>query len=177
MKNIINALCLVASFLPLACGSAEQSAGTKPASTSQTLSVVGACTFMACGGLPSNLAATPSVECASASSADSSDGCAWSAGDDSSVSYRACAANECPAAPAVDCPDDTVRSSQQCGSENGAACAWTTVCTPPRATAPCEVANGCGPQPQLGVICRDGSSGDLACVTNGETCSWQRTCD
>ncbi len=174
MKNIVIGLGLIASFLPLACGSADQSVDAKsPPNTSQTLSAVGACAFAACGSLPSSLASTPSVTC----SAAASDSCAWSKSDDSSVSYRACAASECPAAPAIDCPAGTVRSSQQCGSENDAACAWTTVCTPARDTTPCANANACGPQPQLGVICSDGSTGDLACVTNGQTCSWQRSCD
>jgi hypothetical protein len=70
-----------------------------------------------------------------------------------------------------------VRSSQECGSQNDAACTWTTVCVPPRATTPCPDQNGCGPEPALGVICSDGSTGGLACVTDGQKCSWQRTCD
>ncbi|HEY0465234.1 MAG TPA: hypothetical protein VGC79_13555, partial [Polyangiaceae bacterium] len=115
MKNIIIGLCLSASFLPLACGSADQPASAKsPSTSSQTLSAVGACAFAACGSLPSNLASTPSVKC----SGPASDSCAWSERDDTSVSYRACSASECPVAPAVDCPPGTVHSSQQCGSEN-----------------------------------------------------------
>ncbi|MET0791531.1 MAG: hypothetical protein ABW061_08430 [Polyangiaceae bacterium] len=174
MKNIIIGLGLMASFVPLACGSADQSPGAKsPSSTSQTLSAVGACEFLACGSLPSNLASTPSVKC----SGPAADSCAWSASSGATSSYRACATSECPAAPALDCPSGTVRASQQCGSENDAACAWTTVCTPPRDTTPCPDADGCGAQSELGVICADGSTGGFACVTNGQTCSWQRTCD
>jgi len=176
MKNIVIGLCLSASFSSLACGNADQTAGAKsPSPTSQTLSVVGACAFAACGSLPSNLASTPRVKCSSASS----DSCAWSASsnDDGVSSYRPCSDSECPDAPAVTCPAGSVHSSQQCGSENGAACAWTTDCVPPRDTTPCPDANGCHAQPELGVICSDGSNGALVCVTNGQTCSWQRNCD
>lgn len=173
MKNIVIGLWLSGSFLSLACGNADQGAKS-PAATSQTLSAVGACAFAACGSLPSNLASTPSVRC----SGPASDSCAWSASADHDVSsYRACSASECPDAPALDCPAGSVHSSQNCGSENGAACAWTTVCVPPRDTTPCPDANGCGAQAELGVICKDGSSGALVCVTNGQTCSWQRSCD
>ena len=175
MKSIVIGLGLVASFLPLACGSADQTGGAKaPTSTRQTLSAVGSCEFAECGSMPSNLSSTPSVKCSSASS----NSCAWSASKpDDSVSYRPCTASECPAAPAVDCPAGTVHSSQQCGSENDAACAWTTVCTPARDTTPCPDANGCGAQTEIGVICADGSNGAQVCVTNGQTCSWQRNCD
>jgi len=172
MKNIIIGFCFSASLLALACGSADQPTGAKsPSTTSQTLSTVGACTFEACGSVPSNLASTPSVKC----SGTSGDNCDWEASG--SVSYRPCAASECPAAPAVDCPAGTVRSTQQCGSENDAACAWTTTCVPPRDTTPCPNPDGCGPQTELGVICQDGSTGEQVCVTNGQSCSWQRSCD
>ena len=176
MKSIVFiGLGLSASFLPLACGSADQSGGAKsPSSTRQTLSAVGGCEFAACGSLPSNLSSTPSVTCSSGSS----ESCAWAASDaDATTSYRPCSASECPAAPALACPPGTVHSSQQCGSENDAACAWTTVCSPPRDTTPCPDANSCGPQLEIGVICSDGSNGALVCVTNGQTCSWQRNCD
>lgn len=175
MKNIVVGLGIIASFLPLACASSDPGSGAKsPASTSQTLTAVGDCAFSACGSVPSSLGSEPSVKC----SAGSSDSCAWSASsDDTVVSYRPCAASECPAAPAIDCPAGTVSSSQQCGSENDAACAWTTVCVPPRDTTPCPNADGCGAQPELGVICKDGSNGALVCVTNGQKCSWERNCD
>ncbi|HKO52748.1 MAG TPA: hypothetical protein VJV79_33805 [Polyangiaceae bacterium] len=175
MKSIVIGLYLGASTLPLACGNADQPAAPKsPSATNQTLSTVGACTFSACGSLPSNLASTPSVKCAGRSS----DSCDWSAsGADGSTSYRPCSSSECPPAPAIDCPNGSVHSSQQCGSENEAACAWTTVCVPPRDTTPCPDPDGCGAQTQIGVICNDGSNGAQVCVTNGQTCSWQRSCD
>jgi len=174
MKNIV-ILCLSAAFSVFACGSADQPAGAKsPSITSQTLSAVGACTFVACGSLPSSLASTPSVKC----SPLVSDACTWAANDESATSsYRPCAASECPSAPAIDCPAGSVHSSQQCGSENDAACVWTTVCTPPRDTTPCPDPDGCGPQFAIGVICKDGSTGGQVCVTNGQNCSWQRSCD
>jgi hypothetical protein len=177
MKSIVIGLGLSASFsfLLLACGGVDQTGGAKePSSTHQTLSVVGGCEFAACGSPPSSLASAPSVKCSDVSSGS----CEWSAtGDSGSTSYRPCSASECPAAPALDCPAGTVHSSQQCGSENGAACAWTTVCTPPRDTTPCPDVNSCGAQIAIGVICSDGSTGALACVTDGHTCSWQRNCD
>jgi hypothetical protein len=175
MKSIVIALSFSAALLSIACGSADQSAGANtPSHTHQTLSAVGGCEFAACGSLPSTLASAPSVECSN----ETSDSCAWSAsGDSGSTSYRYCSANECPTAPALDCPTGTVHSSQQCGSEDGAACAWTTVCTPPRDTTPCPDSDSCGPQPAIGVICKDGSNGALVCVTNGQSCSWQRNCD
>jgi hypothetical protein len=175
MKNIVIGLSLSASFSMLACGSADQTGAPKSASsTSQTLSAVGACSFAACGSMPSSLSGTPSVKC----SGESAGSCAWSArGADSSVSYRPCSESECPAAPAIDCPAGTVHSSQQCGSENDAACAWTTICSPPRSTTACPRQDGCGPQLELGVICNDGSNGALVCVTDGQACSWQRNCD
>jgi len=178
MKNIVLGFSFSASLLAFACGSADQTPPAQtPSVTSQTLSAVGTCSFAECGSLPSNLSSTPSVKCSSPSAAASAN-CAWSAsGDDSTVSYRPCSASECPPAPALDCPAGTVHSSQQCGSENGAACAWTTVCSPPRSTTPCPDQNGCGPAPLLGVICQDGSTGALACVSDGKTCSWQRNCD
>jgi hypothetical protein len=175
MRNIVIALGFVASFLPLACSGSDTSGTKSTSTTSQTLSVVGACVFSGCGSLPSNLSSAPSVTCSGASA----DACAWSAdsGDDSAVSYRWCTASECPPAPAIDCPTGTVRSTQQCGSENDAACTWTTVCTPPRSTTPCADQNGCGVELERGVVCSDGTSGALVCVTDGSQCSWQPNCD
>ncbi len=177
MKYIAIGLVSVAASLSLACSGADQVPEPhSPSASRQTLSAIGDCEFAACGVLPSNLSSTPSVECAATPDAPSD--CAWSASDASgSVSYRPCSASECPPAPTLDCPANTVRSSEQCGSENDGACAWTTVCAPPRDTTPCPDANGCGPEQDIGVICSDGSTGGLACVTDGHTCSWQRTCD
>jgi len=174
MKHVGFLLGLIGSFLPLACsGSSDQTGGAQtPNATHQTLSGVGDCGF-SCGSVPSNLASTPSVTC----SGPSKDACAWSDSADDTVSYRPCAASECPAAPQIDCPAGTARSSQQCGSTNDGACTWTTVCTPPRSTTPCPDSNGCGAEQAVGVICKDGTNGAFACVTDGTKCSWQPTCD
>ena len=175
MKNALFLLGFLGSLVPLACGgSSDQTGGAQtPSTAAQTLSAVGDCGF-SCGSVPANLSSAASVSC----SGPSADSCAWSAdSDDGTTSYRQCAASECPTAPAIDCPMGTARSSQQCGSENGGACTWTTVCTPPRSTTPCPDANGCGAQPELGVVCSDGTSGALVCVTNGAKCSWERNCD
>jgi len=163
------------SLLPLACSSgSDKTAGVQtPTEVQQTLSGVGDCGF-SCGSVPSNLSTVPSITC----SAPSKGACAWSAASaDDTVSYRQCAASECPAPPAIDCPAGTARASQQCGSENSGACTWTTVCAPPRSTTPCPDANGCGAEPELGVVCSDGSNGALVCVTSGSKCSWQPNCD
>lgn len=168
---------VLSSMFVVACGASE---GAKSAneggSTRQTLTASGECSFEACGSMPSSLASAPKVECA----ASSSNACAWSEDDaNASVSFRQCADSECPAKPAVDCPADTVQASQYCGSENDAACAWTTVCVPPRITTPCPEANGCDgqPVPAIGIICKDGSNGGMACVTDGTKCFMERDCD
>ena len=102
--------------------------------------------------------------------------CGWS--DGTSVSYRPCAASECGAEPGPDvCPDGTTFKGNTCGSENDAACAWTTACAPPPSTTPCADPEGCGPKPEIGVVCSDGGIGDLACMQLQSSCGWQRTCD
>ena len=178
MKNIISiGLTLITSLALTACGGSE---GAKTpggnAVRSQTLTASGECVFEACGAVPSSLESSAKVEC----SGDSADSCGWSAaGDDTSVSYRACDDSECPARPNVECPADTVTTSQQCGSENDAPCTWTTVCVPPREITPCPEPRGCDSQPlqSIGIICSDGSNGDFACVTDGTSCYWERNCD
>ncbi|MEI9938463.1 MAG: hypothetical protein WDO69_14685 [Pseudomonadota bacterium] len=165
------------SIFLTACGASEEAKSpSEGASTRQTLSVNGECSFQGCGAIPASLASTPKVAC----STSSSGACAWS--EDSagaSVSYRQCADSECPPKPAVDCPADTVQSAQTCGSENQGACVWTTVCVPPRITTPCPQADGCSGKPvsTIGVICKDGSSGGMACVTDGASCFLERDCD
>ena len=79
----------------------------------------------------------------------------------------------------IECPADTVQSSQICGSENQGPCVWTTVCVPPRVTTPCPQADGCSgkPVPAIGIICKDGSVGGMACVTDGASCFLERDCD
>jgi hypothetical protein len=169
-----------ASFFTLvaaACGgtdSAKNAGDDKP--VRQTLRASGECSFEACGAVPSSMQSQASVACDASSGAD----CDWEPFDpDGTVSYRSCDDSECPPRPAIDCPEDTVQASQQCGSENDAACAWTTVCTPPRITTPCPDAKGCDgiPVQQIGIICKDGSAGGFACVTDGERCFLERNCD
>ncbi len=174
MKNIVTTISLIAAFLALACSSSNTDTGAAaPTTTKQTLNAIGSCAFTACGSLPSSLASKATVTCSGASA----DSCAWSADDNGAVSYRQCADSECSPAPEIDCPAGTVRSSQQCGSENNGACLWTTVCTPPRSSTPCPDVNGCGPQSALGVICSDGKTGDQVCVSDGTKCQWQPSCD
>ena len=178
MKHIICACALLfgSTFLAACGGSEEAKSPTEGGSTRQTLTASGECSFEACGAVPSSLATSPKVEC----SAASSPACAWSEdAANGSVSFRQCAESECPPKPAVDCPSDTVQSSQYCGSENGAACAWTTICVPPRITTPCPQADGCAEEPVslVGIICKDGSTGGMACVTDGTKCFLERDCD
>jgi hypothetical protein len=173
MKNVVTVMSLIAAFLAFACSGSNTNGSPPEPSTNQTLNAIGPCAFTACGSLPSSLASTPTVTCSGATT----DSCAWSADDQQSASYRQCADSECSPAPEIDCPVGTLRSTQRCGSENGAACLWTTVCTPPRNTTPCPDADGCGPQPEIGVICGDGTNGALVCVSNGTKCGWERNCD
>jgi hypothetical protein len=168
---------VLGSTLLTACGGSEDAKSPSDrASTRQTLSVNGECSFEGCGAVPSSLAATAKVECG----ASTSGACAWS--DDTanaSVSYRPCADSECPPKPAVDCPADTVQANQTCGSENQGACVWKTACVPPRITTACPRADGCSgtPVPAIGIICKDGNVGGMACVTDGASCFLERDCD
>ena len=179
MKKIVTGCYFVfSSMWVMACGGSEEAKSpSEDGATRQSLSLSGDCSFAECGTMPSSLATTPKVDCR----ASSSEACTWSAsgGNDGSVSFRQCADSECPQKPAIDCPSGTVQSSQYCGSENDAACAWTTVCVPPRITTPCPQADGCSeqPVPLLGVICKDGSTGGMACVTDGSKCFLERDCD
>src|SRR3954470_24479218 len=178
MKSMIGiSSCLFGSILLAACGGSEEPRNpSDSATTRQTLSVNGECSFEGCGAMPPSLASKQKVECG----ASSSGACAWSEdAASSSVSYRQCADTECPPKPAVDCPADTTQSSQTCGSENQGACVWTTMCVPPRITTPCPQANGCSGEPVLtiGIVCKDGSAGGMACVTDGARCFLERDCD
>lgn len=126
------------------------------------------CTAAKCGDAPATLA---SPRCKPQPSE-----CAWT--DDTSVSYRPCAESECGVAPGPDvCPSGTTFKGNACGSENESACTWSTACAPPPSTTPCASPEGCGPQPAIGVICKDGDAGALACMEFGSSCNWQRTCD
>lgn len=178
MKHMI--ACGYALFCSMwlgACGGSEEAKSPQDGgATRQALSLSGDCSVEACGAVPSSLASAPMVDC----SASPSQACAWSDGNaGDSVSFRQCADAECPQKPAVDCPSSTVQSSQYCGSENSGPCVWTTVCVPPRVTTPCPQADGCAEQPVslVGIICKDGSNGGMACVTDGQKCFLERDCD
>jgi hypothetical protein len=178
-KNIIASFGLFFTFSVGACssGSAGPAApDPAPGGVRQQLVVKGDCTFEACG-VPSSFEGEAKIECAPSTN----DTCEWSADGDSGsvVGYAYCQDSECPPRPAIDCPADTVRSSQQCGNENNAGCAWTTVCVPPRETTPCPAQNGCDDQPRfaIGILCSDGSTGDFVCVTDDQKCFWERNCD
>ena len=146
-----------------------QAVSPQPQPSRRELLITAPCTAEACGEAPTSLRA-PRCRGAEVSS------CGWSESD--TVSYRACAPTECGAEPSGLCPAGTTFAGNQCGSENEAPCAWTTTCVPPRSTTPCpEGADACGPKPEIGVVCADGSTGDLACMLVGGRCEYQRTCD
>jgi hypothetical protein len=144
-------------------------------STKQTLTVSGDCTFAVCGVVPTSLSTEAKVTCENSTDAV----CDWSASGSGTASYRFCSDAECPEKPAIECPEGTVFASQSCGSENDAACAWTTTCAPPRDTTPCPETTGCDSLPlmAIGIVCKDGSVGGTVCVTDGQTCHWERNCD
>ncbi len=126
------------------------------------------CTATACGEAPTTLS---KPRCAPAP-AD----CAWS--EDEVVSYAACEDASCGTAPGAEvCPSGTTFKGNACGSENGGACRWTTTCAPPPSTTACTSAAGCGPMPELGVLCSDGGTGELVCMQFDDRCAWQRSCD
>ncbi len=168
---------LLGAVLLVACGGTDSAKSpNEGGATRQTLSASGECSFAACGSVPPSLGEAASVECGMSSS----EACEWSEdADSSSVSFRQCADAECPAKPAIECPGDTIQSLQHCGSENDGPCAWTTVCVPPRVTTPCPQADGCANQEisLIGIICKDGSTGGMTCVTDGEKCFMERDCD
>jgi hypothetical protein len=94
---------------------------------------------------------------------------------DEPVSYEPCDPSECGAIPQIGCPSDYTLV-ESCGSVNGNACTWAINCIPPASTTPCATPDGCGPMPELGVICDDGSVGTLACMETDNDCSWQPQC-
>lgn len=103
------------------------------------------------------------------------DVCAWF--PDTPVSYRSCEPKECGVEPTITCAAPFSFAGNTCGSEDERPCEWTTICLPPKSTTPCGDRNGCGPKPDLGVVCKDGGAGDLVCMDVGGTCDFQRTCD
>jgi len=172
-------------FLLAGCGSSTTASNAPPTSpgpgddTSPTgtvreaLQFVSPCTAGACGEVPaSSTSAKPACR-------TSSGACGWTdPSPNDTVSYRPCAESECGTKPdASVCPSGTTFKGAQCGSENDAACVWSSSCTPPPSTTPCADAEGCGAQPAIGVICQDGSNGGLECMQRGTTCVWQRTCE
>ncbi len=165
---------IVAASLVACSGGSGDNRSPDP-SVNQSFEVRGDCNFEACGVVPSSLESVSQVSCSTSAGA-----CTWSSSaDDSSVSYRPCADSECPSRPSLQCPTGTSQASQTCGSENSAACAWTTTCVPPRVTTPCSDNHGCDNLPlvAMGVICSDGSTGGFACVADGQSCRWERNCD
>lgn len=176
MNRIFPTIALNLGLFLVACAGTEPGDSDTPHRHQQTLKAADGCEFASCGTLPSSLSNEPVLECGGAAGAE----CVWSdAGNDASASYRFCADSECPPKPEIDCPAGTVFGSQQCGSENDAACAWTTSCVPPRVTTPCADSHGCDhlPVQTIGIICKDGSTGGFACVTDGESCFLERNCD
>ncbi|MBX3222020.1 MAG: hypothetical protein KF795_15995 [Labilithrix sp.] len=137
------------------------------------LTFVAPCTASACGEVPPSTSA-PKPECSNAAGA-----CGWADPDpNASVSYRQCEEKECGAKPDESvCPSGTTFKGAACGSENDGPCVWRSACAPPRSTTPCPDADGCGPMPMIGVICADGSNGELECMKVGNKCEYQRTCD
>ncbi len=108
--------------------------------------------------------------------------CAWapppgSNDPNGTVSYSPCPDKMCGARPSPACPPGTTFASATCGSENDSACTWTTHCAAPRSTTPCKSQSGCGPMPEIGVVCKDGSAGSLVCAEKSGECGWERSCD
>lgn len=174
-KKIITSFGLFFTLIATACSGSTDRGDPAPSGTRQQLVAKGDCTFETCGS-PSSFEGEATIEC----SASTGEACAWSAAvDGGSVGYTYCEDSECPPRPTIDCPTDTVKSSQQCGNENDTGCAWTTVCVPPRETTPCPAKNGCDDLPlfTIGIICSDGSAGGFACVTDAQKCFWERNCD
>jgi len=141
----------------------------QPQPTKTEASFTAPCNAQKCGDAPENL---KKPKCKPVPTE-----CEWS--EDQTVSYAPCEESKCGVAPGPEvCPTGTTFKGNQCGSENDAACAWTTACAPPRSTTPCKTSNGCGDgKPEIGVICKDGSNGDLACMQFADDCQWQPTCE
>lgn len=176
MNRVFSAVALTVGLSFVACGGTDRVESDTPDRRQQTLQAADGCEFASCGSLPSSLSHEPILECSSTAGAE----CTWSdTSDDASTSYRFCADSECPPKPELDCPAGTVFGSRQCGSENDAPCAWTTTCIPPRVTTRCADSHGCDHLEvhTIGIICKDGSNGGFACVTDGKSCFWERDCD
>ncbi|MDF2695580.1 MAG: hypothetical protein K0S65_3963 [Labilithrix sp.] len=163
-------------FLVACSGTTEPSANNAGDDDTQrtrtALGFIAPCTATACGEVPpSSKAANPECKPAAGS-------CAW-ADPNGTTSYRPCEESQCGAKPDESvCPAGTTFKGAACGSENEGACIWRSSCASPRSTTPCPDTNGCGDaMPDIGVICKDGSTGGLACMHVGAKCAWQPTCD
>ncbi len=178
----IHASHLAAVLFLVACGSSSTTPPSTPTDGTgeetetirEALDFVEPCTASTCGEVP------PSTTSSRPQCRASTSSCAWSdpPSPDDNVSYRACEESECgPKPDASVCPSGTTYKGSACGSENEGPCTWRTTCAPPPSTTPCPDADGCGPKPELAVICDDGSVGDLVCMKLGAKCGWQRSCE
>jgi len=152
------------------------SGGDKTGTKREALNFTSPCTAGACGEVPAS--STSSKPTCAPSEGGS---CGWSDPDpNGTVSYAPCEESKCGTKPDQSvCPAGTTFKGAQCGSENDQACKWQSACVPPKSTTPCPDANGCGDgKPEIGVICKDGSTGDLACMklASGK-CGWEPTCE
>lgn len=169
-------LCILGSLgLAIACesstetGPGPQGIHPQPQPNRRAASFTSPCTARRCGDAPTSIS---SPRC----KPSSDESCGWT--DDTSVSYRQCPDIQCGAAPGPEvCPEGTTFKGSTCGSENEAACAWTTACAPPPSTTPCAEPEGCGEMPAIGIICKDGGVGGLDCMQFEGRCEWQRTCE
>jgi hypothetical protein len=144
----------------------------KTATTRDALEFVAPCVPATCGEVPSSSKSTKPA------CSDTAGACGWSDDPNGSVSFRQCEPSECGAEPdASVCPSGTTKKGATCGSENEGPCTWRTACAYPPSTTPCPDQNGCGPMPMIGVICNDGTSGELLCMKKGASCDWQRSCE
>lgn len=169
---------LLGIFMLVACSSdstpnepSSPSPSDDTATVREALEFVAPCVPEACGEVPSSSKASKPA------CVPSSGECTWS-DPEGSVSFRQCQATECGAEPdASVCPAGTSKKGSTCGSENEGPCAWHTACAFPPSTTPCPTEDGCGPMPLLGVVCDDGSSGELRCMKRGASCEWQPSCE
>ncbi len=141
----------------------------------EALSFVAPCTASSCGDLPTSSSsarsAAPSCELAGST-------CSWTDSGDDPVSYSPCDEALCGIEPdATVCPAGTTFKGASCGSENDGACTWRSACAAAPNSPICPDPTGCGPKPEIGIVCKDGSVGDLACRSLGAKCDWERTCE
>lgn len=181
----VASLLLSSTFFVVACASdpttttppapsPDEPGDTPPKVQRTALAFVAPCTATACGTVPES-STSEKPTCVEELGA-----CGWTdPNPEDTVSYRFCEATECegPAPDANVCPAGTKFGGADCGAENDEACRWRSSCAPPRLTTPCPDPEACGGQPMIGVICEDGTNGGLVCVTDGNTCRWERSCD